>query len=620
MANVAVLEGLRARLCEVQARHEADGRAAAEAFWSTLGAGADDAGPGATEAPRARRPRLREVAGRAGGGLWAHVPADEPLPFLPREVGSVELSELDLDGADADWFEANYPGPTEPEFAEPVAVKVDALLGRPLVRHGSDLLAHAVGHLSGLRAQQEVMLVNVLAELLDRGETPPGGLRVVDWLRSLDPSLTAGQAKDFVTVAGAVTRPRWAELAARVTMQHVTVAKAARIIEFEQRNERVTDPDDLATAVADLVDRAPELIQEDFTGLVSHHTEQVRPPKDGGRGPAGAGPPRQPRALVRPALEHRDGLAARRCWTRRRPRCSSPRWTRCRCPARARTGGAAPSSRTRGPRPRGARTRCSRWSPRGVAAGDGLPVTDRAKLVVTVEHDVLAGQLRGTGAAMTGDVLSVATVRRLACDAAIIPMVLGTKGEPLDVGRARRLVTKGLRAALWQRDQGCSFPGCTIPAAVDRRAPRAALVGRRQDQPAQHGPALPTTPHPRAPPRADRDGDRDQRHLARIAGPPPDPAAGRRGQQARPPRHASSGRPSQQSDFRGVSQVQNSAWGTRQFDDGTRSTARHPANLHVSELDDLPIAAGVRTVTCTPAFESGANGSATADGAVTRVR
>ena len=103
------------------------------------------------------------------------------------------------------------------------------------MRHGSDLLAHAVGHLAGLRAQQEVMLVNVLAELQDRGETPPGGLRVVDWLRSLDPTLTAGQAKDLVTVAGAVTRPRWAELAARVTMQHVTVAKAARIIEFEAR-------------------------------------------------------------------------------------------------------------------------------------------------------------------------------------------------------------------------------------------------------------------------------------------------------------------------------------------------------------------------------------------------
>ena len=47
--------------------------------------------------------------------------------------------------------------------------------------------------------------------------------------------------------------------------------------------------------------------------------------------------------------------------------------------------------------------------------------------------------------------------------AAVIPMVLGSKGEPLDVGRSRRLVTGGLRAALWQRDQGCSFPGCSIP-------------------------------------------------------------------------------------------------------------------------------------------------------------
>ena len=145
MANVAVLEGLRARLSEVEARHEADGRAAAEAFWSTLGAGADDAGPSAAEAPRTRRPRLREVGRRVPGGLWAHVPADQPLPFLPREVESVELSELDLDGADADWFEANYPGPAEPEFAEPVEVKFDALLGRPLVRHGSDLLARPAG-------------------------------------------------------------------------------------------------------------------------------------------------------------------------------------------------------------------------------------------------------------------------------------------------------------------------------------------------------------------------------------------------------------------------------------------------------------------------------------------
>ena len=59
--------------------------------------------------------------------------------------------------------------------------------------------------------------------------------------------------------------------------------------------------------------------------------------------------------------------------------------------------------------------------------------------------------------------LSVATIRRLACDAEIIPAVLGTRGEPLDVGRAKRLVTLAIWAALVIRDRHCAFPGCDRP-------------------------------------------------------------------------------------------------------------------------------------------------------------
>ena len=59
--------------------------------------------------------------------------------------------------------------------------------------------------------------------------------------------------------------------------------------------------------------------------------------------------------------------------------------------------------------------------------------------------------------------LSVATIRRLACDAEIIPAVLGTQGEPLDVGRAKRLVTLAIWAALVIRDRHCAFPGCDRP-------------------------------------------------------------------------------------------------------------------------------------------------------------
>jgi hypothetical protein len=59
--------------------------------------------------------------------------------------------------------------------------------------------------------------------------------------------------------------------------------------------------------------------------------------------------------------------------------------------------------------------------------------------------------------------LSVSTTRRLACDAEIVPAVLGTRGEPLDVGRAKRLVTLAIWVALVLRDQHCAFPGCDRP-------------------------------------------------------------------------------------------------------------------------------------------------------------
>ncbi|TGO04691.1 HNH endonuclease signature motif containing protein [Serinibacter arcticus] len=58
----------------------------------------------------------------------------------------------------------------------------------------------------------------------------------------------------------------------------------------------------------------------------------------------------------------------------------------------------------------------------------------------------------------------VSLLRRLACDADIIPIVMGGESEILDVGRARRLVPAAMRRALIARDGGCLFPGCTIPS------------------------------------------------------------------------------------------------------------------------------------------------------------
>ncbi|MEU7674119.1 DUF222 domain-containing protein [Micromonospora taraxaci] len=87
---------------------------------------------------------------------------------------------------------------------------------------------------------------------------------------------------------------------------------------------------------------------------------------------------------------------------------------------------------------------------------------DSAQIVVTTSYDGLTRQL-GSGALDIGLRLTPATVRRLACDATILPAVLGGAGQVLDVGRQRRLVTGPLRRALVLRDGGCAFPGCDRP-------------------------------------------------------------------------------------------------------------------------------------------------------------
>jgi hypothetical protein len=87
---------------------------------------------------------------------------------------------------------------------------------------------------------------------------------------------------------------------------------------------------------------------------------------------------------------------------------------------------------------------------------------DRPQLVVTVDFDGLTGRL-GAGALDTGLLLTPAAVRRLGCDASILPAVLGGNGQVLDVGRQRRLFTGPLRRALVLRDRGCAFPGCDRP-------------------------------------------------------------------------------------------------------------------------------------------------------------
>jgi len=59
-----------------------------------------------------------------------------------------------------------------------------------------------------------------------------------------------------------------------------------------------------------------------------------------------------------------------------------------------------------------------------------------------------------------GHHLSAATARRHGCDCTTITHLM-RDGQPLDVGRAQRLVNRAQRRAIQRRDQGCRWPGCT---------------------------------------------------------------------------------------------------------------------------------------------------------------
>ena len=65
-----------------------------------------------------------------------------------------------------------------------------------------------------------------------------------------------------------------------------------------------------------------------------------------------------------------------------------------------------------------------------------------------------------------GSPIAAETARRLACDAAIVPLI-ERAGRPLSVGRKTRSIPPALQRALASRDRGCRFPGCTNHRTVD---------------------------------------------------------------------------------------------------------------------------------------------------------
>jgi hypothetical protein len=88
-----------------------------------------------------------------------------------------------------------------------------------------------------------------------------------------------------------------------------------------------------------------------------------------------------------------------------------------------------------------------------------------ATVVVTMGLATLLGG-RAAASLDTGERISADTARRWACEAGIIPAVLGGASQVLDLGRRRRFHTEAQRIALGLEQGGCTAQGCDWPPGM----------------------------------------------------------------------------------------------------------------------------------------------------------
>jgi hypothetical protein len=105
---------------------------------------------------------------------------------------------------------------------------------------------------------------------------------------------------------------------------------------------------------------------------------------------------------------------------------------------------------------------------RAQKAGNSSWSSTKAQIFVGINLEDLqrrAGAGSLLGGLSTGDLVTAETVRRWACDATIIPAVLNSCGEVVNLGRAERYFTPAQIKRLWLRDRHCTYPGCDAPAS-----------------------------------------------------------------------------------------------------------------------------------------------------------
>jgi hypothetical protein len=332
-------------------------------------------------------------------------------------------------------------------------------------------LEQTMSLLARLRADIDRIEVAVAAEASERGVGARGGRTPIDWAMCAEgaqsPRPDVSHVARVFRVAQACGRPRLAGLAEAFRSGALPVAQADRIAAFERDVRLVADPDVLAehldtlvAAASDSVDDRGDVVHgltlRELSQAIRYATQLLKPPR---------------------GLEDEEArMRSARSLRRSAGPAGMTTYHLLLDPEGASVVDAAVSALS-APRTvgqdgeRDARTPATRRADallevigRGVASPGATPKADRAQVLVTISLESLLEQVEHAGLTAGGEILSAAAVRRMACDAGIVPMVLGSEGEVLDVGRTVRLFTPGQRRALVRRDAGCSYPGCTVPA------------------------------------------------------------------------------------------------------------------------------------------------------------
>ena len=86
------------------------------------------------------------------------------------------------------------------------------------------------------------------------------------------------------------------------------------------------------------------------------------------------------------------------------------------------------------------------------------PQPQQTTIILTADYDTIVGQLK-TANLIDGTPISIDEIRRLACEANILPAIFNNKAQPLYLGRSRRTHTKTQLLALYKRDKQCTSCG-----------------------------------------------------------------------------------------------------------------------------------------------------------------